>query len=1005
MRQILYAVCFLFFAPTLNAQVITTYAGDGSAGFSGDGGPATAAEISVPQQIATDDTGNLYIADYVNYCIRKVSKATGIITTVAGIGHYGSISDTGGDGGPATDATFVSPSGVAVDKHHNIFIADGNRIRKVTASTGIITVIAGTGATVDSGDGGPATAAGIAGPTFLCVDKIGNLYIQEWVSVIRKIDTSGVITKVAGIADTTSFSGDGGPATAATFSAYGICTDTANNLYIADLFNERVRKITVSTGIISTVAGTGTYGFSGDGGAATAAELNQPYDVHVDDSGNIFISDEGNGRIREVRAATGIIYTVAGNGGIASYCCDDSLATHAEISPFSLAIDTFGNLYMADFYGSRVRKITFGDSRPLFTAGDTQHVNLCSGGVAGLDSALTIFDVDSGQREVWSAVKAPAHGALYVADTIYSTGGRIAPAGLRYVPDSGFLGTDTFSVRISDSVLADTAHFFVAVFTTPHSGTITGSSSVCAGRSITLADTVSGGTWDASGSVASVSGGVVLGISAGTETITYSVTNSCGTASTSSSVTVMPLPPAGAISGASSVCVGSSATLSDTVAGGTWSATGGAASVSAGVVHGVSAGTETITYTTTNSCGSASAMAMVTVKPLPHAGIITGAATVCAGASTTLMDTAAGGAWSAAGGAASVSGGVVHGTGGGTETITYTVTNSCGAASATHAVTVLPLPHPGPITGPSSVCVGANITLTDTTASGTWGSVGGAASVSGGVVHGVGAGTETITYTVTNSCGAASSSSAVTVIPPPNAGAITGPASVCEGSSITLADTATGGTWSTAGSTATVSDGVVHGISAGTDNITYYVINSCGTALASHRVTIIAVNAGTISGKDSVCEGETDTLYESTTGGIWATNAYGLITPLGTSASLAGITPGFDTVTYSVSASGCAGVAMYTVKVLSKGRCDTLLGVAEVSTATGFNVYPNPAGQKLTVEATGALSLYNAIGQEIYAGFVAQTRTVDVSKLPQGVYLVRVTNDGLSEVKRVVIER
>jgi Secretion system C-terminal sorting domain len=273
-------------------------------------------------------------------------------------------------------------------------------------------------------------------------------------------------------------------------------------------------------------------------------------------------------------------------------------------------------------------------------------------------------------------------------------------------------------------------------------------------------------------------------------------------------------------------------------------------------------------------------------------------------------------------------------------------------------------------------------------------------------------GSDTFSVSVSDSLRGDTAIFYVTIYPLPSAGTLSGPASICAGDSATFVDTSgTGyasGTWSlTNTAVATLyGTGSVVGNTSGTDTVRFIAMSNedCNDT-AWLPVNVIAVDAGTISGKDSVCEGETDTLYESTTGGIWATNAYGLITPLGVSASLAGITPGLDTVSYSVSASGCAGVAMYTVKVLSKGRCDTLLRVAEVSNATDFNVFPNPAGQTLTIEATGTLSIYNAIGQQMYAGFVAKTRTIDVSKLPQGVYLVRVTNDGLSEVKRVVIER
>ena len=249
--------------------VITTVAGNGTSGFSGDGGTATSAELQNPQGIALDSSGNLYIADYNNNCVRKINTSTGIITTVAGKGTSGNYS---GDGGAATSARLVYPSGVAIDSADNLYIADygSNCIRKITASTGIITTVAG------------------------------------------KFATYG-------------HSGDGGAATSATFWwPIGIAIDSSDNLYIADSGNNCIRKITASTGIITTVAGNGpwdnsaTYGstYSGDGGAATSAELCGPCGIALDALGNLYISDTGNYRIRKVTASTGIITTVAGIGEV-----------------------------------------------------------------------------------------------------------------------------------------------------------------------------------------------------------------------------------------------------------------------------------------------------------------------------------------------------------------------------------------------------------------------------------------------------------------------------------------------------------------------------------------------------------------------------------------------------------------------------------------------------------------------------------------------------------------
>jgi N-acetylneuraminic acid mutarotase len=336
---------------------IASQAGNGVLGYSGDGGPAASAEFSSPTGVAVDSSGNLYIVDADNNRIRKVTASTGIITTVAGNGTAG----YSGDGGAATSAELDTPFGVAVDASGNLYIVDVNndRIRKVTASTGIITTVAGNGTWGYSGDGGTATSAELFSPFGVAVDASGNLYIADsGNNRIRKVTAStGIITTVAGNG-TGGYTGDSGVATGAELnSPYGVAVDASGNIYIVDSGNNRIRKVTASTGVITTMAGNGTAGYSGDSGAGTSAELNSPFGVAVDASGNLYIADTYNLVIRKVTASTGIITTVAGNGTAGS-SGDGGAATSAELSyPTAVEVDSPGNVYIADYNNNKVRTV------------------------------------------------------------------------------------------------------------------------------------------------------------------------------------------------------------------------------------------------------------------------------------------------------------------------------------------------------------------------------------------------------------------------------------------------------------------------------------------------------------------------------------------------------------------------------------------------------------------------------------------------------------------------
>lgn len=334
---------------------IVTVAGTGTSGFSGDNGPATSAQLWNPAGVALDSSGNLYIGDSANNRVRKV--AGGTITTVAGNGTAGYL----GDSGPATSAEMATPCGIGFDTSGNLYIADkiNDIIRKVSAGT--ITTVAGTPQTIGhTGDGGPATSATLYRPFSVVADGSGNLYISDtFNNAIRKV-SGGNISTIAGQLPPAAggYSGDNGPATSAYLAdPFGIAIDSSGNLYIADALNNVIRKIT-SGGTISTVAGNhaASAGYSGDGGPATSAQLNQPYGVAVDSSGNIYIADTFNNVVRKV-STNGTITTMAGTG-TAGYTGDGGLPTSAELNqPYGVGVDSSGDLYIADYGNNVIREV------------------------------------------------------------------------------------------------------------------------------------------------------------------------------------------------------------------------------------------------------------------------------------------------------------------------------------------------------------------------------------------------------------------------------------------------------------------------------------------------------------------------------------------------------------------------------------------------------------------------------------------------------------------------
>jgi len=346
----------LILLPVLtNGQIITTIAGTGTKGYSGDNGPATNAQLSMPVRICRDGSGNILFSDQRNNVIRKIDPS-GIITTIAGNGTTG----YAGDNGPATAAALNGPSGLDVDTAGYLYISDAgnNVIRKINTS-GIISTIAGDGVSGFSGDNGPATAAEIGYPLGLKIDKYGNIFFADFKNKrIRKIDNTGIISSIAGNGGSI-YSGDGNPATDEGIGQPGgIAVNNSGDIFISDYLNHFIRKVDAG-GIITTFAGGGILsGVSADNKPATAVELKGPNGVYVDDDhNNVYIIDYIENIVRRVDAH-GIILTVAGNG-TQGYSGDNGPATAAQLNgPNDITVNAAGDIFIADENNYAVRKFS-----------------------------------------------------------------------------------------------------------------------------------------------------------------------------------------------------------------------------------------------------------------------------------------------------------------------------------------------------------------------------------------------------------------------------------------------------------------------------------------------------------------------------------------------------------------------------------------------------------------------------------------------------------------------
>jgi trimeric autotransporter adhesin len=525
----LYLFVAVFFSFNSHAQtyVISTIAGDAAGtgfyggGYSGNGGLATAAEFYFPWAVTLDDSGNIYVADQWGEAIRKINKS-GIISTVAGNGYMnGGTGGYSGDGGPATDAELDNPAGVAVDDSGNIYISDwqNNLIREVNKRSGIISIYAGNVTMLPpnnaghTGDGGQATAAELSNPYGIALDDSSNLYIAEvGNNDVRKVTAKGIISTLTGGGSFTDwgYTGDGGPATAALLNGdVAVAVDKAGNVYIADTYNNVVRKIGTND-TITTFAGNGygagqgnsSGGYSGDGGPATAAEMSNVSGVALDSLGNVYISDFWNYNVRKVNTK-GIISTIAGDE-IAGYNGDNKPATTAELNhPYGLVVDSAGNVYIADEFNQRIRKLT--PTCPALASIYPQDSTICSG------QSVILSIINNGITYTWS----PSTGLnATTGDSVVATPGV----------------TTTYTVQIGSGACFKDTSVIVKVKLVPPLIVQPQDTSLCGGISVILSVPVSGlgYTWSPSSTLSSSTGNMVVATPVATTIYTVTGSDSLG---------------------------------------------------------------------------------------------------------------------------------------------------------------------------------------------------------------------------------------------------------------------------------------------------------------------------------------------------------------------------------------------------------------------------------------------------------------------------------------------
>jgi len=613
-----------------------------------------------------------YLILFLFVFLKSSVNAQRITVTVAGSASSG----FSGDGSGGRFAQIAGPYDVCTDAAHNIYFTDqGNgRIRKLNAKNGIITTVAGGG--TGTTDGIPATNA-IITPKNICIDATGNLFVvSSSTNQVKKIDAvTGIITTVAGNG-LSGFSGDGSAATSAEFrSILGIGIDPIGNIFIADSGNNRIRRIASGTGIITTFAGTGTSGFAGDGGQATAALLKGPAAIAINSAGTVYFADQcttDKSMIRKIDPVTGIITTIAGNSSTTAPIFGVPLLSTWLATITGLCTDWTGNLFCNEISCS-CRELDITTDSSYATGGNFYMEDFSD----NLNSNLSYMHNPYG-------ISADNADNLYIADRVNNRVRKLIQ--LTHTPSFAFGKGETLKACATTSIDTQMAITDIdsaqtetwTVISSPVHGTLSGFPAT------TLSRGKSG--------ITIPSGTNYTGTAYYTGMDSFRIRVSDGSLSDTVNVYVTDLVGVnGIITGPSVVCAGSAILLTDSLMGGIWNINDSSeATISgAGIVTGISSGTVSVTYSAANACGPVTVNKIVTVNSLPAAGSVSGPGSVCVGNTVTFSNAITGGIWTTTNSNSSVSGsGLVTGISPGIDTIYYIVTNSCGTATVSKIIVV-----------------------------------------------------------------------------------------------------------------------------------------------------------------------------------------------------------------------------------------------------------------------------------------------------------------------------